>query len=169
MNNDNTRQKTHVTKTYKGWVIDMRRILAATFYLALLMIFVFPATAPAALPYGYSDHAGDLDADDFTTEEAMEYLKKAIEQSIPHGYYFNDVDYEAKDEGFVNNDDDIYLLGKSKETVRGSTAYCFKFDAFRLFGGQAIVLPDGTVVFSGDVYCGDDETYKEYAKLFSFE
>jgi hypothetical protein len=163
MNDDNTRQKTHVTKTYKGWVIDMRRILAATFYLALLMIFVFPATAPAALPYGYSDNTGKLDADNVTPEAAMEYLKKAIEPSMPYGYYLKDVDYKTRDSNYENNEDDIYLLGVSEETERGGAAYCFEFSAFRLFSGRAVVSSDGTVIFD------TDESYKDYAKLFSFE
>ena len=102
--------------------------MTATFFLALMMIFVFPATAQAALPYGYSDKAGELGADNFTPEAAMEYLKHAIEQSIPYGYYLKDEDYETIDLNFDDNDDDIYLLGVSDET-EGGAAYCFDFGA----------------------------------------
>jgi hypothetical protein len=99
----------------------------------------------------------------FTPTEAMEYLKKAVEKTMPNGYYLDDDDYETRDEGFERRDDDIYLLGKSNEMEDGVVAYCFDFAAFRLFSGRAVAISDGTVVFD------TDDSYKGYAQFFPFE
>ena len=99
----------------------------------------------------------------FTPQTAMHYLKKAVEQRMPYGYYLADEDYETKDDSYSKHDDDVYLLGASTGQIRGGTAYCFEFSAFRLFGGRGIVFADGAVVL--DI----DDSYKSYRHLFPFE
>ena len=99
---------------------------------------------------------------DFSPVTAMHYLKEAVEQRMPYGYYLKDEDYETEDEEFLKNDDDVYLRGTSTEQIRGGVAYCFDFSAFRLFAGRAIVFADGTVVFDFD------DSYKDYTHLFPF-
>ncbi len=100
---------------------------------------------------------------DFAPTKALRYLKVAIEQRIPHGYYLKDEDYKTQDAEYLKNDDDVYLLGTSIEQIRGGVVYCFDFSAHRLFGGRAIVFGDGAVVFDSD------DTYTDYAYLFPFQ
>ena len=100
----------------------------------------------------------------FSPETAMHYLKKAIEQHMPYGYYLIDEDYETRDDEFLQIEDDVYLLGTSTEQVRGSVAYWFEFSAFRLFAGKAIVFADGTVEFDSYV---DNSSYGDYVYLFT--
>ena len=109
--------------------------------------------------YGCRAQAADAD---FAPDTAMHYLKEAVEQRMPYGYYLKDEDYETEDAGYLKNDDDVYLLGTSTEQVNGGVAYCFDFSAFRLFAGRAIVFADGTVVFDFD------DSYEDYAHLFPF-
>jgi hypothetical protein len=100
------------------------------------------------------------DSSGFAPNTALRYLKEAVEQRMPHGYYLEDEDYETRDEKFLKHDDDVYLLGTSTEQIRGGVAYCFEFNALRLFGGRAIVFADGTVVLDFD------DSYNDYLHLF---
>ena len=127
----------------------MKKILIVLVML-LCVACVFPLTADAA----------EAEAD-FTPEIALEYLKKAVEQRMPYGYYLEDEDYETKDEEFLIHDDDVFLLETSTGQIRGGVAYCFEFNAFRLYSGRGIVLADGTVAL--DI----EDSYKDYTHLFS--
>jgi hypothetical protein len=97
---------------------------------------------------------------DFAPNTALHYLKEAIVQRIPYGYYLEDEDYETQDVEYLKHEDDVYLLGASTEQVRGGIVYCFEFSAFRLFSGRAIVFADGTVLFDFD------DSYEDHRHLF---
>jgi len=121
-------------------------------YVAVLVVI--------GLVYGFVGARAAAATADFTPNKALHYLKEAVEQRMPYGYYLEDEDYETRDEEFLKHDDDIYLLGTSTEQIRGGVAYCFEFHAFRLFGGRAIVFADGMVVL--DI----DDSYDDYVHLF---
>ena len=123
--------------------------------LVAIFLCVFVLTAL----YGCQAEAAPADGN-FTPGTAMRYLKEAVEQRMPNGYYLKDEDYETNDVEFLKHDDNIYLLGTSTGQIRGGVAYCFEFSAFRLFAGRAIVFADGTVVFDFD------DSYKDHAHLF---
>ena len=125
------------------------------------------ALAVIGLVYGFMgmSAAADPAPADFTPNEALEYLKEAVEKHMPYGYYLEDEDYETSDVEFLKHDDDVYLLGTSTEQIRGGVVYCFEFAAHRLFAGRAIVFADGTVEFDSYV---DDSSYDDYIYLFPF-